>query len=48
VVLNVCAIDDPLPAEAPETPDWLTVQLYVVLPKELDNAIEVAVPEQIV
>lgn len=48
VVLNVCAIVDPDAAVAPVTPLCTTVQLYVVLPSELLNAMDVAEPEQIV
>ena len=48
VAVNVCAIVEPLDAVAPVTPACTTVQLNIVPATLLDNAIEVAVPEQIV
>ena len=38
----------PLPADAPEAPDWITVHEKVVPVTLLVNAIEVIEPEQIV
>src|SRR5439155_26912547 len=48
VAVNVCAIALPLLLVAPVTPDCDTVQLNVVLATLLVNAIDVAVPVQIV
>ena len=48
VVLKVCAIVEPLALLAPDTPDWVTVHAYVVPVTVLVNAIDVAVPEQMV
>jgi hypothetical protein len=48
VVVNVCAMVAPLPLLAPETPVCVTVQAKVVPATLLVNAIEEAVPEQIV
>ena len=48
VAVKVCAMLDPLDAEAPVTPDCTTVQLKVVPATLLLNAMEVVAPEQIV
>jgi len=48
VAVNTCAIELPLPADAPLTPDWLTVQLKVVPATGLLSAIEGATPEHTV
>ena len=45
-LISVCAIVVPLPAEAPETPLWTTVQLNVVPETPPVNEIQVAEPEQ--
>ena len=47
-MLSVWAIVAPFPSEAPDTPVCTTVQLKVVAETVLVNAMEVAVPEQIV
>ena len=48
VAVNVCEIEVPLLAEAPETPVCVTVQAYVVPETLLFSVMEVEVPEQIV
>ena len=48
VVESVCVMVEPLPAEAPLTPDCATVQLNVVPLTLLVREMLVAVPEQIV
>ena len=48
VVVNVCAMLLPLPADAPDTPDCTTVHEKVVPLTLLLKAIDDAVPEQIV
>ena len=45
VVLRVCVILDPDPFAAPVTPDWATVQEYVVPEVVLLKEKEVALPE---
>lgn len=45
---NVCAMEEPLPAEAPDAPLCVTVQENVVPATLLLNVTDVAVPEQIV
>jgi hypothetical protein len=46
VVVRVWAIELPLPAEAPDTPDWDTVHANVVPVTELVKEILVCLPEQ--
>lgn len=41
-------MEEPEPATAPLAPDWLTVQLNTVLATVPVNAMDVAVPEQMV
>ena len=48
VVVNVWLIVAPLPFDAPAAPDWLTVQLNVVLPNVELKLSDVLSPEQIV
>ena len=46
VIDKACAIADPVPSAAPETPDSLKVQVKIVPGKLLVNAIEVVFPVQ--
>jgi len=46
VAVNVCAIDDPAPSEAPDTPVWLVTQEKVFPETVPFNVILVVLPEQ--
>ena len=48
MALNVCAMEEPLPSDAPETLVWTTVHVNEVPATLPDNEIAEALPEQIV